>query len=288
MHSATWFASIPVVGSRELYDTEKEQFADFVRGLRSEAAVSYLFLFISVVVAIVAANLNINADWRNLVVFSVAMGLLRYLPHRRFISPAALFRLHRDATDGTVWLCWSGDVSIEVLRNSHFVWRRDGIPVVSAVRVREARTAVPPPHAAMAANFVKPLPSNEDILVHQRALSEDERIELDAHVPPPSSFVTSIAIISADGAVWSYVQVAYGASQTLLPALGLSVMCLWTGRATYRRYVARKRLERDIEDRLVLIVRTYNGEATTAPKEFLAASGLPWAENGVPASWRTQ
>jgi hypothetical protein len=283
---ASWFAGARVAGARRISDTENEQFAEFVRGIRSEFVVSYLFLLVAVVLAVVAANINIALDWPSLMVFSVTMGILRYLPQRRFLSPVTLLRLQRDVADRMVWHCHSDNLSIEVLQHSQFVWRRNGLPLAPPLRVREARTALPPPHAAMAADFVRPLPGREEILIHQRALSDGEKRELDARVPPPSFFSTTLTVVAAGGAVWSYFEAAQGATQTLLPAFVLSFASFFAARFTYRKYAARKKLERDLETSVVLIVRARDDEATTG-SEFLSASGVPWTENGVPAVWRT-
>jgi hypothetical protein len=284
---SSWFAGARVVGARGLYDTENDEFAAFVRSIRIEAIVSYAFLSISVALAVAAANVNISLDWTNLIMFSAAMGILRYLPQRRFTSLTTLLRLRRDTIDRSVWLCRAAGLSIEVLRNSHFIWRQNGVPLLPAVRVREVRIAMPPAHASMAANFVKPLADREEILTHQRALSDDERGELDAHVPPPSVSGTTLTIVSGGGAIWSYQQAAAGFAQTLLPAFALSIVSVWLGRSTYRKYAARKRFETDINAAVVLIIRTREGDITTPASEFLPGSGLPWTENGIPASWRT-
>jgi hypothetical protein len=180
------------------------------------------------------------------------------------------------------------DVALEVLSASHLMWTSDGEPVTTRVTLHPNVIARPPDHAALAANFVRPVDDDSLLLLHQRALTVHEREELESYAPLPQVPLLVLAMVGVAGGAWS-VKLAMGKAITALaPGLVFLLAGVTASARIYRMYKERKLIATDLELGYVLIARERTDSELGPPREFLPVSRIRWTEAGAPADWRKQ
>jgi hypothetical protein len=279
-----WYAGLPVVTTRSLAPEELEKVDAIVaRGWWYSAAFALL----------VVALLAVAFTARTVPTIFALLGFRAVLTKFPVFAPPWTAReLRRDRTEGFVYVCESaGDDdlpsgSMEVFPRSRVIWKRNGLQPEALSRARVTTTAALPQHAAAAANFVRPLDDNEQVLVHQRPLSEGELRELDAYAPAVSAPRLVLVGVSAFGLIASYALAMEGRIATLLVPAAFGVLTAAAGFTTFRAVRLRRRIEGDIRYGYVLIVRIRDGETLSVPHEFLPHSRILWTSAGEPANWR--
>lgn len=286
MNEQLWYAGLPVVGTRSLAPEEAEEIGTLIRR-------SVGFTILSVCVAVLTFSVVLIAiqNVALAVLLFFVNGLLpRFLPG--FLPAWRLGPLRRDCEAGTVYVCESaGDDQlppgkIDVLPQSRLVLRSNGARPATLTIARLTTTAPIPPHAVAAANFVRPLNDNEQVLVHQRPLSEAELRELDAYAPAVPAVRIVLAIVAIIGTIVTFVLALEGRITTLLAPFAFALIASISGTTTFRAWRLRKRIEGDIAHAYVLIVRIRDGETLSVPHEFLPHSRILWTSAGEPANWR--
>jgi hypothetical protein len=283
-----WFAGVPVVERRQLDASECERLRQLVRAVTFESLGSYGILVVATACAVVASTISVASGWLGPIVLSVTSGMLRYVPQRRFFSPRVILRLRRDLSDRAVEVCQTEEVRLEVLTASHIIWTRNGAPPDRPIVAHGTTTALPPPHAAMAAEFVRPAEDGTPIYIHQRTLTSDEVAELDSYAPRPLFAAWVLASVGVLGAVLTFALALAGRLTTLLPPFVFLVIGLWAAISVFRSRRARQLIAADIEAAFVLIIRGVENDELGAPEEFLPFSRFLWTRNGQPAEWRTR
>jgi hypothetical protein len=175
-------------------------------------------------------------------------------------------------------------VAIEVLPVSQRLWSCDGRHAHHTVIVPKSSTASAPEHARMAANFVQPV--NDDVAMHQRALTPAELMELKGYAPAVDPARYLLAGLLVDGAVAGFWLVLQRRTDSLLIAAVFSIAAFLAVIRLVRDASRRRRISRDVTAGLVIIVRARQGDGLGKPKEFLPHSGIAWTTDGLPAAWR--
>lgn len=286
MSEQLWYAGLPVVRTRSLAPEEVEEIGALIRRSRQFTAVSVLVAALTFALVLVA----IENVFVAMLLFLVNGFLPRLLPG--FIPAWRLAPLRRDRDAGTVYVCESaGDDQlpagkIDVLPQSRIVLRNNGERPAKLTVARLTTTAPVPQHAVAAANFVRPLNDNEQVLVHQRPLSEGELRELDAYAPAVAAVRVVLAIVAIAGTIVTFVLALDGRITSLFPPFAFALIASITGTSTFRAWRLRRRIEGDIAHAYVLIVRIRDGESLSVPHEFLPHSRILWTSAGEPANWR--
>ena len=285
MSEQLWYAGLPVVTTRSLAPEELQNVdAVIARGWTYSAAFALLVL------ALLTIAFYTSSIWTTLIAVMVFRAVLTQFPP--FAPPWTIRELRGDRAEGVVYICQAtGDDdlpggALEVLPRSRVVWRRNGVRPVTLERARVTTTAALPQHAAAAANFVRPIDDNEQVLVHQRPLSEGELRELDAYAPAVSAPRLILVGIAAFGMVASYLFAMEGRIATLLVPAAFAVLTAVAGFTTFRAMRLRRRIEGDIRYGYVLIIRIRDGETLSVAHEFLPHSRILWTSAGEPANWR--
>lgn len=287
MTAQRWFAGLPVTSERHLdADDEIDRLGELISSVRTEGLVSYALVAIACLCVAIASSMNLITGWVGPAVLMLTMGTLRYLPQRRLFRPATLVNLGKDRAARMVYVCQSGEMTLEVLAHSHFVWTRDGVPVSPAVIAHGTATVAAPDHARLAANFVHPADDESDVLVHQRALDSEELRELESYAPRPSFALAVLAAVGIAGTIASYVLAVTGRLTTLAPAFLFVAVGGWAAWDVLKSHRAHRRIRADLEAGYVVIVRVKEGAELSDPTEVLPASMIIWTENGVAAEWR--
>jgi hypothetical protein len=281
-----WYAGLPVVATRSLAAEELDELdAIIARGWRLSVLLAAITLVLLAFVFATMANLA------SALVFFVINGIApRLLPP--FVPMWRLRPLRRDRDAGIAYVCTSaGDdelpaASIDVLPQSRLIWRQEGRLPAKLPRARVTSTAPIPQHAAAAAQFVRPLQGNEQVLVHQRPLSPAELRELDAYAPAVALVRVVLAAVALVAAVASFALALEGRLTTLLAPFAFTMLAIVTTASTLRAWRLRRRIARDVEQSYVLIIRIRDGETLSVPHEFLPFSRILWTSGGEPANWR--
>lgn len=274
------------MGQRQLDSSEYERLTELIRSILLESVGTYLLLTLAIAFVIGASTVNLANGWFGLVVFSVASVLLRYVPQRRFFDPRVVLRLRKDLADRRVDVCRSEEMTLEVLAASHIIWSRNGVAVEAIIVAHRTLTAMVPPHAARAAQFVRPSDDAAPFYIHQRALSSDEMAELDSYVPRPLFVVWMLAVVGTVGCLSSFALALSGRLNNLFPPFLFVVVAAWAGISVFRAWRARRIIARDLEAGFVVIVRAEDGGSLGPPEEFLPFSHLIWTRSGETAEWR--
>lgn len=204
-----WFAGLPVTGSRTLTGEELSE----IKARLNRPAIRQKYLLPLIVLAAVILLLAIYGgyfrDFPRLLNVAIAIAVTVALRDKVNSDQA----LRHDVDTGHVVIC-SGDsrqlvsaigqqigesrVTIEVLPRSSILWAVDGRRVEKWRRVHRSTTMAIPQHARMAANFVRPIEGVEDVLAHERMLSDAEVGEIVAIKPPfPSKGLAGAAVLLA-------------------------------------------------------------------------------------------
>lgn len=194
----------------------------------------------------------------------------------------ALRRLRRQIAHRT-------EVVLEVLVPTGLVWTIDGAPAARWILVPRSRTATPPPQARMAARYVRPVDTPIGTLrLHQRLLSETECAELEGYLPRITRLrgLSMLALHAlAVGHVVAFVR--HPAGVPFMSALMVTAV-LWCDVQIVRLFRARRRMQRDLRERFVVIYQP-DPESTASEAsivELLPHTGAEWTTGGRPASWR--
>lgn len=285
MSEQLWYAGLPVVTTRSLAPEELEQIDTIIR-----RGSMYSAAFALLVAALMTVSFVTTSGWTTLIAVMVFPGVLTQFP--AFALPWTIRDLRRDRAAGFVYVCESaGDDqqaagSLEVLPRSRVIWARNGRRLEGLTRARVTTTAALPQHAAAAANFVRPIDDNEQVLVHQRPLSEGELRELDAYAPAVSAPRLVLVGVAAFGLIASFSLAVQGRITTLLVPAAFALLTAVAGFTTFRAVRLRRRIEGDLRYGYVLIVRIRDGETLSVPHEFLPHSRILWTSAGEPANWR--
>lgn len=182
------------------------------------------------------------------------------------------------------------EIMLEVLAPSGLVWTINGHAQKSWTIVASARTARTPQHARLAARLVRPVATDEGTIhVHQRPLSEGERVELRSYVRNMPLKAVLIVLVLNAAAIAKLV--LYAQSPAGLPLLdGILVAgAVWCDLHVHRAFRTRHRMLKDVREAFVVIYQP--DAAGLAPEEtvveFLPHTGLEWTRTGGrPARWR--
>jgi len=288
MAAQRWFAGLPVAEERRMDRDDEELLREFAHSIWTEGLISYAVVSVCLACVIAASTVSLTSGWLGPVVLGVTSGALRYVPQRRFFALRVLFGLRKDIVEPMLMICRSDDMTLEVLAHSHVIWRRNGLPLERPMVAHATATAMVPDQAKYAANFVRPHDAHEGILIHQRALSEDELTELDSYAPRPSIAVIVLAVVGLLGAIATFAIAAAGRIPTMLPPFAFAVIGAWAGRSAWRAHRARKRIAADLEAGFVVIVRASEAGELGPPEEVLPYSNTLWTQNGETPEWRKQ
>ena len=151
------------------------------------------------------------------------------------------------------------------------------------------KPAPPPPHAAQAANYVRPATEDGSVFVHQRPLTEAEAGELNAMAPPVPLVNAVLAFVAAVGVIETYV-IAVREHDNMSWSLTLfGLIAYWSWRFVIRTWRARRRVAPDLRAGYVLIVRVRGASGELgAPEEYLPKSQRLWTADGEPSPWRKE
>jgi hypothetical protein len=190
---------------------------------------------------------------------------------------------------------------LEVLPVSQRVWRANDRPVRGWFVVSWARTAEQPEVARIAAGWLEPVGTIEDVDLHQgqRELSAEEKDELRRYAKDLWRKPLLPALIFS---LWCFPLAAYALWTSRWPAdLGgvmlaiLTAVTILSDYGVFLRLRQARRIGRDLAWGFVIIVRARaddeKGAEGAAPGEehlyeSLPHSGLLWTEDGRAAGWR--
>lgn len=306
-----WLAGVPVIGERRLSEEELEELAAWQRELGM--AVLRTFGGFLALVAWVAATQWITIDplfrWAPILFLLLfiargggirAAAMLRWLRDTRAdaLDPVVLIGLGPAAESFISVLTIGGPerltvfddqeaLTVEVLQRSGMLWSYNGHRTVQPMFVARSRTSAAPQHAAMAANFVKPLGGLEGVFAHQRPLDEHELDELRSYLTgvPPLRMAVALAML------------LFGAGLIALALRPLDVIVITGGAGVLLIGVARlfalasrmrmvRLLGKDERAGFAVILRQEQDGSLGTPVEVLPFSHRLWTKDGTPALWR--
>jgi hypothetical protein len=181
------------------------------------------------------------------------------------------------------------EVALDVLMPSGLVWAIDGRPQESWIVVPRVRTAGAPEHARLAAQYVRPVQTQEGIFgLHQRPLSGEECSELRGYLPRVTLKGGLLALsLNAAGAGQAII---YGNDPTRVPLVGILVLAgaAWCDVQLVLAARRRGRMQKDLRDAFVVIYQPDLGVTASLESvvEFLPYSGIEWTRGGRAAPWR--
>lgn len=181
------------------------------------------------------------------------------------------------------------EVALDVLMPSGLVWAVNGRPQESWIVVPRVRTAKAPDHARLAAQYVRPVETQEGIFgLHQRPLSGEECSELRGCLPRLTLKGGLLALsLNAAGA---YQAILFGNDPTRVPLLGIIVLAgaVWCDVQLVLTARKRGRMLKDLRDAFVVIYQPDLGVTASLESvvEFLPYSGVEWTRGGRAAPWR--
>ena len=183
----------------------------------------------------------------------------------------------------------SPEVVLEVLKQSGLVWSVNGHPQESWIAVQRGRTAGAPDQARLAAQYVKPVETDEGTFrLHQRALSEGECSELRAYLPRVKVAGGIIALVMNVVAVAHLV--ANIRKPAGLPLMGIVMVtvAVWCDVNLVRAWRARRRMLRDLRERYVVVYQPDPAPDASQESvvEYLPNAGTEWTTGGRAAAWR--
>ena len=277
-----WFGGLPMTGSRPLSAEELAEAKERINAIVEDTIRGYGLLLLSVALSGAVIALTLNVPIGAIIALAVAKILPTTLPSLNITSPNRIRALRRDTRRGIVNVCRIEEWVVEVLPDSDLVWREHGVAPAKPTYYRKAATAPAPERAAAAANFVQPV--DETVFAHQRPLTHEERQELSGYHPRPPLPMFLLPIISAFGAIATFVRA--WTTHDFFTSFAFVVITVWTGRALYRDVRGWRRLAPDIALGTVIIVRVSEDGELGVAEEYLPHSQLLWTSEGVPALWR--
>lgn len=181
------------------------------------------------------------------------------------------------------------EVVLEVLAQSGLVWTINGRPQESWLVAPRVRTAGSPEQARLAARYVRPVETEGGTFrLHQRALSEEERVELRSYLPRVTLALGALILLLNAGAASQVV--LYARNPTGVPLVGVVLLAgvVWCDGRLVVAMRTRLRMLRDLGEGFVVIYQP-DGAATASEEsvvEFLPHSGAEWTTGGRAAPWR--
>jgi hypothetical protein len=184
----------------------------------------------------------------------------------------------------------SPEVVLEVLKQSSLVWSVNGRPQQSSwIVVQRGRTAGAPDQARLAAQYVKPVETDEGTFrLHQRPLSEGECSELRAYLPRVKLAGGIIALVMNAVAVAHLM--AHIRKPEGLPLMGIVMVtvAVWCDVNLVLALRVRRKMLRDIRERYVVIYQPDPAPDASQESvvEYLPNAGTEWTTGGRAAAWR--
>ena len=183
----------------------------------------------------------------------------------------------------------STEVVLEVLKQSGLVWSVNGHPQQSWVPVQRGRTAGAPEQARLAAQYVKPVETEDGTFrLHQRALSDGECSELRAYLPRIKLFGGLVAVLMNAVAVAHLM--AQMQSPRALPLTGIVMVtvAVWCDVNLVLAMRARRKMLQDLRERYVVIYQPDPAPDASQESvvEYLPNAGAEWTTGGRAAAWR--
>jgi hypothetical protein len=197
-------------------------------------------------------------------------------------EPSELEHLRQQIGEGT-------EVVLEVLKQSGLVWSVNGQIQESWVPVQRGRTVGAPEQARLAAQYVKPVETDEGTFrLHRRALSDGECSELRAYLPRIKLFGGLVALLMNAGAVAHLV--AQMQSPKALPLTGIVMVtvAVWCDVNLVFAFRARRKMVQDLRERYVVIYQPDPDPDASQESivEYLPNAGYEWTTGGRAAAWR--
>src|SRR6267142_571829 len=197
-------------------------------------------------------------------------------------EPPELEHLRRESGE-------SSEVVLEVLKQSRLVWSVNGHPQESWVVVQRGRTAGAPDQARLAAQYVKPVETEDGTFrLHQRPLSEGECSELRAYLPRVKLAGFVIALVMNVVAVAHLV--AHLRKPQGLPLMGIVMVTVagWCDVNLVFAMRARRKMLQDLRERYVVIYQPDPAPNASQESvvEYLPNAGTEWTTGGRAAAWR--
>jgi hypothetical protein len=183
----------------------------------------------------------------------------------------------------------SPEVVLEVLKQSSLVWSVNGHPQESWIAVQRGRTAGAPDQARLAAQYVKPVETDEGTFrLHQRPLSEGECSELRAYLPRlklPGSIIALVMNAVAVAHLMAQIRKPEG-----LPLTGIVMVTVaaWCDVSLVLAFRARRKMLQDLRERYVVIYQPDPAPDASQESvvEYLPNAGTEWTTGGRAAAWR--
>ena len=181
------------------------------------------------------------------------------------------------------------EVVLEVLKQSGLVWSVNGETEESWVPVQRGRTVGAPEQARLAAQYVKPVETDEGTFrLHQRALSDGECSELRAYLPRIKLFGGLVALLMNAVAVAHLV--AQMQSPKALPLTGIVMVtvAVWCYANLVFAFRTRRKMLQDLRERYVVIYQPDPAPDASQESvvEYLPNAGYEWTTGGRAAAWR--
>lgn len=179
----------------------------------------------------------------------------------------------------------SSEAVLEVLAQSGLVWTINGRPQESWLIASRTRTAKSPEQARLAAQYVKPVETEDGVFrLHQRALSEEECSELLGYLPRIALAAWGLVLLLNGAAAYHVVLYTY--NPTYVPLVGV-VMLVGAACCNAQLVLAirnRRRILRDVSDGFVVIYQPDPGVMASEASvvEFLPHSAAEWTRGGAP------
>ena len=197
-------------------------------------------------------------------------------------EPPELEHLRRESGE-------SSEVVLEVLKQSRLVWSVNGHLQESWVVVQRGRTAGAPDQARLAAQYVKPVETEDGTFrLHQRPLSEGECSELRAYLPRLKLAGFVIALVMNVVAVAHLI--AHLRKPQGLPLMGIVMVTVagWCDVNLVFAMRARRKMLQDLRGRYVVIYQPDPAPNASQESvvEYLPNAGTEWTTGGRAAAWR--
>ena len=183
----------------------------------------------------------------------------------------------------------SPEVVLEVLKQSSLVWSVNGHPPESWVVVQRGRTAGAPDQARLAAQYVKPVETDEGTFrLHQRPLSEGECSELRAYLPRVKLAGGIIVLVMNAVAVAHLVAHFRKPDGLPLMSIVMVTVAVWCDVNLVFALRARRKMQRDLRERYVVIYQPDAAPDASQESvvEYLPNAGTEWTTGGRAAAWR--
>jgi hypothetical protein len=315
--SHEWCAGLRVTGSRLLTVSE---FRRIQLSRRADLVKASIWL-LAVPVALVACAVGLGISpapggpfVANALLIGVILGIFLGVPlcivmSNDYFKRAALLR--RQYRDSEVLVCEgagadlvaeppelaqlrrqigeSAEVALEVLKQSSLVWSVNGHPQESWIAVQRGRTAGAPDQARLAAQYVKPVETDEGTFrLHQRPLSEGECSELRAYLPRVKLFGAVIALLMNVVAVAHLVAHIRQPEGLRLTGIVMVTVAVWCDVNLVLAFRARRKMLRDLRERYVVIYQPDPAPDASRESvvEYLPNAGTEWTTGGRAAAWR--